>query len=387
PRVKRAPAPREQTMVVDDVQYIIKDDRFLFNPQDDGWYILLEKTFTAKLIQSDEYVKDYYTEIKNELLSYKKVHARMSRKRESFNFGRECLARMTIRGKTLRLHLALDAKDYEETKYKVEDTSQVKSLADTPLMYRIKNDRRLKYTKDLIAAVMAKYGVEKQDIEPVDYTSMYPYEETPPLIERRLIIQRRVKGKVPEGNGFDFAQKTFKAKLIQSDEVVKEYYSHLKNELLAHRKVHDRMSKKRESFRFGRECIARMSIRGKTLKLYLALNPQDYVDTKYKFEDVSDVKSYADTPFMMKIKNPRRLKYAMELIDVVMDNVGATLKRDLHETDYVADLPFESTEELMEKGLVVNVHVKGNSFVAQHFSFKAKDEDAEDEVASDEDND
>ena len=222
---------------------------------------------------------------------------------------------------------------------------------------------------------------------PIYYTSMYPYEETPPLIERRLIIQRRVKGKVPEGNGFDFAQKTFKAKLIQSDETVKEYYSHLKNELLAHKKVHDRMSKKRESFRFGRVCVARMAIRGKTLRLYLALNPQDYVDTKYKFEDVSDVKSYADTPFMMKIKNPRRLKYAMELIDVVMDNVGATLKRDLHETDYVADLSFESIEELMEKGLVVNVHVKGNSFVAQHFSFKAKDEDAEDEVASDEDND
>ncbi|MDE5911809.1 MAG: hypothetical protein K2H24_05690, partial [Clostridia bacterium] len=151
--------------------------------------------------------------------------------------------------------------------------------------------------------------------------------------------------------------------------------------------IHDRMSKKRESFRFGRDCVARMSIRGKTLKLYLALNPQDYVDSKYKFEDVSDVKSYADTPFMMKIKNPRRLKYALELIDVVMDNVGASLKRDLHETDYVADLPFESTEELMEKGLVVNVHVKSNSFVAQHFSFKAKDEDAEDEVASDEDND
>ncbi len=381
--VKREPKPRERAVVIDNVSYMMKDDRFLFNPTDDGWYILLTKTFTAKLIQSEEYVKDYYTELKNELLSYNKVHARMSKKRESFNFGRTCLARMSIRGKTLRLHLALDANDYAETKYIVEDTSQTKSLADTPLMYRIKNDRRLKYAKELIATLMAKIGAEKQEIEPVDYTAMYPYEETEPLIERDLITRRFVKGKVPEDKGFDFAQKTFKAKLIQSDDAVKEYYSQVKNHLLSYKKIHDRMSKKRETYRFGRVCVARMAIRGKTLRLYLALNPADYVDTKYIVEDFSHVKSVADTPLAIKLKNPRRLKYAIELIDATMVNMGVVLKRDIVDTDYTSDLAYESTEELMEKGLVTNVHVKGNSFVAQHFTFKEKD--AEDEVASDED--
>ncbi|MDE6472289.1 MAG: hypothetical protein K2L52_04610 [Clostridia bacterium] len=381
--VKREPKPRERAVVIDNVSYMMKDDRFLFNPTDDGWYILLTKTFTAKLIQSDEYVKDYYTELKNELLSYNKVHARMSKKRESFNFGRTCLARLSIRGKTLRLHLALDANDYAETKYIVEDTSQTKSLADTPLMYRIKNDRRLKYAKELIATLMEKVGAVKQEIEPVNYTAMYPYEETEPLIERDLITRRFVKGKVPEDKGFDFAQKTFKAKLIQSDDAVKEYYSKVKNHLLSYKKIHDRLSKKRETYRFGRVCVARMAIRGKTLRLYLALNPADYVDTKYIVEDFSHVKSVADTPLAIKLKNPRRLKYAMELIDATMVNMGVVHKRDIIDTDYTSDLAYESTEELMEKGLVTNVHVKGNSFVAQHFSFKEKD--AEDEVASDED--
>ncbi|MDE6276273.1 MAG: hypothetical protein K2M75_07070 [Clostridia bacterium] len=376
---------RERTVVIDNVTYTMRDDRYLFNPAENDWYIVLTKTFTAKLIQSEDRVKDYYTELKNELLSYKKVHARMSKKRESFNFGRTCLARLTIRGKTLRLHLALDANDYAETKYLVEDTSSVKSLADTPLMYRIKNDRRLKYAKDLIAAVMAQVGAVKQEIEPVNYTEMYPYEETEPLIERNLITRKWYQGRVPEDKGFDFAKKSFKAKLIQSEEIVKEYYSILKNRLLSYRKVNDRMSKARESFRFGRACVARMSIRGKTLKLYLALNPEDYVDTKYKFEDASDVKSVADTPFLMKIKNPRRLKYALELIDEVMENFGTKTKRDIDELDYAADLPFESTEDLMEKGLVVNVHVKSNSFMGQRLAMRAKL--AEDEAAADEDND
>ena len=381
--VKRQPPARERTIVVDDKPVQIKDDRFLFNPEEDGYYYVLEKTFTAKLIQSEEIVKAYYTELKNELLSYTKVHARMSKKRESFNFGRVCLARLTIRGKTLRLHLALDPREYEETKYKVEDTSEIKSLADTPLMYKIRNDRRLKYAKDLIATMMAQFGAERQEIDPIDYQRQYPYETTEALLAKGLITKRRVQGKVPEDKGFDFAQKTFKAKLIQSDPTVKEYYSQLKNRLLSYRKVHDRMSKQRETFRFGRVCVARMAIRGKTLKLYLALRAADYEETKYKVEDVSDIKSYVDTPLLTKIKNNRRMKYALDLIDAAMAQVGAAPKREAASTDYVAELPFENTEDLYEKGLIVNRHVSGNSFLAQRFAAHAQTDAAE--AAADED--
>ena len=143
------------------------------------------------------------------------------------------------------------------------------------------------------------------------------------------------------------------------------------------------MSKKRESYRFGRVCVARMTIRGKTLKLYLALNAKDYEDTKYKVEDASDVKSFADTPLVIKIKNPRRLKYALELIDTAMESVGTVKKQKADETDYAAELPFENTEELYEKGLIVDVHVQGNSFIAQHFAASAHK--ATDEAAADED--
>lgn len=381
--VKRQPPARERTIVVDDKPVQIKDDRFLFNPEEDGYYYVLEKTFTAKLIQSEEIVKAYYTELKNELLSYTKVHARMSKKRESFNFGRVCLARLTIRGKTLRLHLALDPREYEETKYKVEDTSEIKSLADTPLMYKIRNDRRLKYAKDLIATMMAQFDAERQEIDPIDYQRQYPYETTEALLAKGLITKRRVQGKVPEDKGFDFAQKTFKAKLIQSDPTVKEYYSQLKNRLLSYRKVHDRMSKQRETFRFGRVCVARMAIRGKTLKLYLALRAADYEETKYKVEDVSDIKSYVDTPLLTKIKNNRRMKYALDLIDAAMAQVGAAPKREAVSTDYVAELPFENTEDLYEKGLIVNRHISGNSFLAQRFAAHAQTDAAE--AAADED--
>lgn len=147
--------------------------------------IRFNKSFTAKLIQIDEVSNSWYTQLKNELLSYKKVKDRMSWKRESYRFGRICVARFVIRGKTLCIQLPLDPTQYEDTKYKVEDISHIASSADTPCLYRIKNERRLNYAKDLIAQVMENMGAERVEREWVDYYQ--PYDTTLNLIERQLV--------------------------------------------------------------------------------------------------------------------------------------------------------------------------------------------------------
>ena len=147
--------------------------------------IRFNKSFTAKVIQLDDVSNGWYTELKNELLSYKKVKDRMSWKRESYRLGKVCVARFVIRGKTLCIQLPLDPTKYEETKYKVEDISHIVSSADTPCLYRIKNERRLNYAKDLIAEVMENMGTEQIEREYVDYYQ--PYDTTLNLIERQLV--------------------------------------------------------------------------------------------------------------------------------------------------------------------------------------------------------
>lgn len=147
--------------------------------------IRFNKSFTAKLIQIDDVSNAWYTELKNELLSYKKVKDRMSWKRESYRFGKVCVARFVIRGKTLCIQLPLDPTQFEDTKYKVEDISHIISSADTPCLYRIKNERRLNYAKDLIAQVMENMGTTRIEREWVDYYQ--PYDTTLNLIERQLV--------------------------------------------------------------------------------------------------------------------------------------------------------------------------------------------------------
>ena len=149
--------------------------------------IRYDKSQTAKLMQADKEVKDYYDIIKNELLSYKFVRCRLSWKHEAFYKGRVCVAKLKVRGKHLRLLLPLDPNDYIDTKYKVKDLSDKKAHADTPCGYAIKNDRRSVYAKDLIATVMQANGAEKHETEFVKYSLDFPYDTTPSLIRRKLI--------------------------------------------------------------------------------------------------------------------------------------------------------------------------------------------------------
>lgn len=153
-------------------------------------YIVIKysKSFLAKLIQSDDQVKGYYSELKNRLLSFGGVKSRISWKCETFSKGRTTLAKFRLRGKTLSLCLALEPDDFAGTKYRVESLMQVKSYFATPCLYRIKNDRRLGYAKELIDELAKENGLtQNANAVDTDYAAQVPYEETEALIGRGLI--------------------------------------------------------------------------------------------------------------------------------------------------------------------------------------------------------
>ena len=161
-----------------------------------------DRSFTAKFIQSDDETKQYYTKLKNSLMSYKKIHSRMSWKRETFRSGMKVVARLAFRGKTLCLYLPLDPSQFVESKYHVEDVSNLAMYADTPCAYRINNERRTQYAAELIEMVMTAYNVPKVEEKSDDY--YMPYEGLVELIDKGL-IRRVVRESTDE---FSFSTKT-----------------------------------------------------------------------------------------------------------------------------------------------------------------------------------
>ena len=88
---------------------------------------------------------------------------------------------------------------------------------------------------------------------------------------------------MPDGisGGVDFANmmkynRSFIARIIQGSDEQKTYYGRVKTALLSYKKVNSNVAWGSERFNKGRETIARFKIRGKTLCLYLALDPDEF---------------------------------------------------------------------------------------------------------------
>ena len=158
--------------------------------------IVFDRSFTARIIQADDALKARYSELKNYLLAYKGVRCRTSWKRETFSLGRKTVATFAIRGKTLMLYLATDPAKFDDTKYRVENMSEVASRRKTPLLFRVKSDRRTMYAKQLIDMLFAENEIQRVERRPQDYT--VPYKSTDTLVKRGLI-------KITN-NGFGFNQ-------------------------------------------------------------------------------------------------------------------------------------------------------------------------------------
>ena len=163
-------------------------------------------------------------------------------------------------------------------------------------------------------------------------------------------------------NGVDFGNmmkynRSFIARIIQSSDDMKNYYGETKSALLAYKKVNSSIAWGAERFNKGRETIARFKIRGKTLCLYLALDPNEYKTSVYHHSDVSDNKSMSGTPMMLKIKSPLGVKKAVRLIDEMLEKRGG-VKQAVQNRDYAAMYPYETTEQLIEEGLVKDVSKK-----------------------------
>ena len=143
-------------------------------------------------------------------------------------------------------------------------------------------------------------------------------------------------------------RRTFRARLIQNEKA-QNFYGEVRNALSALDGVKARVSQACENFRFRGKRLARLAVGGKTLVLYLALDPKLYEDTKYRFDDVSDRKTYAETPMKVRITSKRMAKYARELITELAKTHGVALQ-EVIPADYSA--PYETDAALIQRGLI-----------------------------------
>lgn len=351
------------------------------------------RTYLSRLIQADDEIKGYYGEIKNKFLSYKKVKSRISKKCESFNFGRMKLAKLDVRGKRIDLYLALDPNEFADQAkfYNFKDISEKNT--EFPMLMRVNGPIKLKRALELMQILLDKVGAKP--LEGYEAQDFYlPYETTEALVRKGLIkdllnpnaaleepdeTTEETPVQQPDLDGVDggdeFADddtmsemteiegkmgvryrysRTYLARLIQAEDEIKGYYGEIKNKFLSYKKVKSRTSKRCETMNFGRAKLARIDVRGKKVDLYLALDPNEFAEQEkfYHFNNVAEKKP--EFPMLMRVNGPIKLKRALELIQILLDKAGSTSVEGYVAQDFY--LPYETTEALVEKGFIKDLY-------------------------------
>lgn len=146
-------------------------------------------------------------------------------------------------------------------------------------------------------------------------------------------------------------RKSFRAKMSCTNERTKEYFEDFANYVLSYRRVRMRLSWNYLTLNAGRNKMVRVAVRGKTMYLYLALDPKT-VDSSFRFRDVSSVKKYEEYPVMLRVKSGRALKAAKKLADSLAEKYGLRYAKKYPDLVRAADYPEDSFEGLLQKGFI-----------------------------------
>lgn len=351
PEEEQEDEAEEIAVIVDDGDAIEEEVE-----ESSGKIIRYNRSFTARITQADTDLKGRYSELKNYILSFKGIKPVMSWKHEKFRLGRTAVASFMVRGKTLCLCLATDPQLFEGTKYKVDNLAERSKNAKLPTMYKLKSDRKVSYAKELIDIVMEDFGAKRTDnYKMEDFT--LPYKSTEVLIRNKLVkvigeqepdFEAEAAAAAKKGISYN---RSFTARIIQSNDALKTDYSELKNYMLTYAGIVDKSSWKREAYIAGKVCVASIMVRGKTLCLCLATDAKQFEKTKYKVEDLSLRSKNNKTPCMYRVNGTRKMAYAKELVDMVFKAYGLQKAETPPEpVNYV--VPYVSTQNLIVRNLI-----------------------------------
>lgn len=173
--------------------------------------------------------------------------------------------------------------------------------------------------------------VAEPDPAPAPEVKVETVEPTPAPIEEAAPAEKPKIIRIP-----------FEERMINAEQEMKDNYNALKNEILSYG-VKSRVSNSGDTFRLHRVTFVKITIAGKSLKLYFALNPEDYKESTVPVQDAGEKNIYSDIPLVFKVKSPLSLKRAKQLIQDVMEKHELEQGEVLN-TDWVKDI-----EENMKK--------------------------------------
>ena len=239
------------------------------------------KTFDERLALLDQQKIDWYNNLVYVLLQIPSVRRTQAKYHELYRKGNKSIAKVVVKGKSLFVYLAVDANQYQGRQYGFKDISSVSAHSKLPCECKVTSRRKLKN----ILKILATYGDKIKTEMPAEFDFF--------KLRKKL---------------------TLKQKLYRLPKDRKDRYKQIVKLMDQKPGVTRWESKHCITYKSGHKPLLKITIKGKSVCVYLAVDPIKYTATKYGIKDVSTVKAYKDYPAFCKVTSDRRLKYVLNII-------------------------------------------------------------------------
>ena len=190
-------------------------------------------------------------------------------------------------------------------------------------------------------------GLDHSKPLPKEEPKPEPVEEEPIQEPEEESVEEEV---VEEGDFLDNLKKgprePFMLRILKADLETKANYNELKNEILSYG-VKSRLSRSGDVFRLHTKKYVKIFLVGKTLKVYLALNPEDYKDSTIPVEDVGFRPNYAEMPLLFKVRSGLSVRRCKELIKAACEKDNLT-QGEVKDTNWVSEIRAEAAKKAKE---------------------------------------
>lgn len=176
-----------------------------------------------------------------------------------------------------------------------------------------------------------------------------PAPEPEPEPEPQPVVEEPAPEPVPEPEPekAKIIRIPFQERMVNAEDDMKDNYNELKNEILSYG-VKSRVSNSGDTFRLHRKTFVKITIAGKSLKLYFALNPADYENSTIPVQNAGEKNIYSEIPLVFKVKSGLSLRRAKQLIADVMQPDGL-VQGEVEKVNWAKEIAAELKEGKKEQ--------------------------------------
>ena len=177
----------------------------------------------------------------------------------------------------------------------------------------------------VVSSVVNEVPDEEEPVEEVEENEETPLEEESEAEENEVVAPKAKIVRIP-----------FSTRIENMREDMRANFNELKADILSYG-VKSRVSNSGDTFRLHTKTYVKMTIAGNSLKLYFALDPNDYKDSTLPISDASSKAIYKETPLVFKVKSPLSVRRAKSLIADAMAKDGL-VQKEIVNKDYIQEI-------------------------------------------------